>query len=123
MLQRIALEGGKSENDVAARTPCDDAWHTAKTLFGSVTREELLDPALTPENIIFRLFNSMAPHSAPAHPVADQCRCNAKKIEAMLRQLPADEVEDLADEDGNLTITCEFCKTARAYHKDAIPSV
>ena len=127
MLQRIAAEGGKrgamTWSDAAARAKSDDAWHTAKTLLASVTRDELLDPALSPENIIFRLFNTLAPHSAPARPVADQCRCNVEKVEAMLQQLGADEVEDLADEDGNLTITCEFCKTKRAYHRDAMLSV
>ena len=126
MLQRIAVEGGNGDamtwSDASARAKSDDAWYTAKTLLGSVTRDELLDPALSPENIVFRLFHTMAPHSAPARPVADQCRCNVEKIEAVLQQLAADEVEDLADEDGNLTITCEFCKTERAYHKDAMPS-
>ena len=127
MLQRIAVQGGKGDamtwSDAAAQARSDDAWHTAKTLLGSVTRDELLDPALSPENIVFRLFNTMAPHSAQARPVADQCRCNVEKIEAVLQQLSANEVEDLADEDGNLTITCEFCKTERAYHKDDMPSV
>jgi molecular chaperone Hsp33 len=127
MLQRIAAEGGKrgamTWSDAAAQAKSDDAWNTAKTLLASVTRDELLDPALSPENIIFRLFNTLAPHSAPARPVADQCRCNVEKVEAMLQQLGADEVEDLADEDGNLTITCEFCKTKRAYHRDAMLSV
>ena len=127
MLQRIAAEGGKGGamtwSDAAARAKSDDAWHTAKTLLASVTRDELLDPALSPENIVFRLFNTLAPHSARARPVADQCRCNVEKVEAMLQQLGADEVEDLADEDGNLTITCEFCKTKRAYHRDAMLSV
>ena len=127
MLQRIAAEGGKggamAGSDAAARAKSDDAWHTAKTLLASVTRDELLDPALSPENIVFRLFNTLAPHSARARPVADQCRCNVEKVEAMLQQLAADEVEDLADEDGNLIVTCEFCKTKRAYHRDAMQSV
>ena len=127
MLQRIAAEGGKDDRtalpktSVDARAASDDAWHTAKTLLGSITRAELLDPALSPEDIIFRLFNSMAPHSAPACPVSDHCRCNVDKIESMLQQLAQDEIDDLADEDGNLTVTCEFCKTNRAYHKDALP--
>ena len=115
MLQRIAAEGGKGDamawSNAAARAKSDEAWHTAKTLLRSITRDELLDPALSPENIVFRLFNTMAPHSAPARPVTDQCRCNVEKVEAMLRQLAADEVEDLVDEDGNLTITCEFPET------------
>jgi molecular chaperone Hsp33 len=126
MLQRIAADGGKddgantvksNEQDLAAS---DDAWHTAKTLLGSITRGELLDPTLSPEDIIFRLFNSMAPHSAPARPVFDQCRCNVEKIESMLQQLAPDDIDEMADHDGNLTVICEFCKTHRAYHKDTI---
>jgi molecular chaperone Hsp33 len=127
MLQKIAVNGGKGEGASAPKTneqdraASDDAWHTAKTLLGSITRGELLDPALLPEDIIFRLFNSMAPHSAPARPVLDQCRCNVEKIESMLQQLAPDAIDDMSDHDGNLTVTCEFCKTTRAYHKDAIP--
>ena len=127
MLQRIATDGGKDDGAGAqktnehARAASDDAWHTAKTLLGSITRGELLDPALSPEDIIFRLFNSMAPHSAPARPVLDQCRCNAEKIESMLQQLTTDDIDDLTDHDGNLTVTCEFCKTHRAYHRNSIP--
>ena len=127
MLQRIAANGGKddsastSKTNEQARAASDDAWHTAKTLLGSITRGELLDPALSPEDIVFRLFNSMAPHSAPARPVFDQCRCNVEKIESMLRQLAPDDIDGMADHSGNLTVTCEFCKTHRTYHKDKIP--
>jgi molecular chaperone Hsp33 len=124
MLQRVAAEGGQGAAnmmaDAAARAASDDAWHTAKTLMASITRDELLDPSLTPEDIVFRLFNSMAPHSAPARPVLDQCRCSTDKIEAMLRQLEPQELDDLADESGELAVTCEFCKTARRFHKDRI---
>ena len=125
MLQRIAAEGGKGnglmETDFAARMSSNEAWHTAKTLMGSITRAELLDPALLPQDIVFRLFNSMAPHTAPIRPVKDKCRCNVEKIEVMLRELSPNEVEDLVDENGNLTITCEFCKSSRVYNKDLIP--
>lgn len=127
VLQRIAAEGGnnndKVETDLVEQAASDDAWHTARTLLGSLTRDELLDGTLSPESIVFRLFNSMAPHSAIARPVVDLCRCNAEKIEAMLKRLGKDEVEDLADKDGNLEITCEFCKTVRTYHKNSISSV
>ena len=124
MLQRIAAGGGnrddKVETESAEQAASYDAWHTAKTLFGSITKDELLDPALSPERIVFRLFNSMAPHCAVARPVVDLCRCNAEKIKAMLQRMGTDDVEDLADKDGNLTITCEFCKTSRTFHIDSI---
>ena len=122
MLQRIATEGGDAVLAAGAKAASDDAWHTAKTLLSSVTRAELLDPALTPEEIIFRLFNSMGPHVAPARAVTDQCRCNVQKIESMLTQLSVDDVNDLADADGALHITCEFCKAERVFNKSDLPA-
>ena len=122
MLQRIATNGGDDVSAESVKANSDDAWHTAKTLLSSVTRAELLDPALTPEEIVFRLFNSMAPHVAPARAVADQCRCDVQKIESMLCQLSIDDVNDLADADGALRITCEFCKTERVFNKIDLPA-
>ena len=121
MLQRIAANGGDAAPTGDAKAASDDAWHTAKTLLLSVTRGELLNPDLTPEQIIFRLFNSMAPHVAPARRVNDKCRCDVTKIETMLSQLSVDDVNDLADEDGALHITCEFCKTERVFNKNDLP--
>ena len=117
ILQRIAAEGGDAVSAVGAKVAGDDAWHMAKTLLSSVTRAELLDPDLTSEEIIFRLFNSMAPHVAPARVVNDQCRCDVQKIESVLTRLSVDDVNDLADADGVLHITCEFCKTKRVFNK------
>jgi molecular chaperone Hsp33 len=122
MLQRIATAGGDIVSGDDAQRASDDAWHTAKTLLASVTRRELIDPDLTPDQIIFRLFNSMAPHVAPARPVQDKCRCDVQKIETMLAQLSADDIEDLADPDGALAITCEFCKTERLFNKSDLPA-
>ncbi len=124
MLQRIPTEGGQGAGDLAtnevARVASDDAWHTAKTLMASVKHSELLDPELSPEDIVFRLFNSMAPHSAPARPVMDRCRCSTDKVESMLRQLGQNELDELANPAGELKVVCEFCKTERRLHKDQI---
>jgi molecular chaperone Hsp33 len=86
----------------------------------SVRQDELLDPNLAPQDIVFRLFNSMAPHSAPARPVVDQCRCDADKVEQMLRQLDPAALTELATAAGTLDVVCEFCKTSRSFHKDDI---
>lgn len=122
MLQRIATEGGGAGSGAGAKASSDDAWYTAKTLLSTVTRAELLNPALDPEEIIFRLFNSMAPHVAPSRVVTDQCRCDGQKVESMLSQLIIDDIDDLANSDGDLLITCEFCKTERLFNKNDLLS-
>lgn len=119
MLQRIAAEGG-SDASTADRAHSDDAWHTARTLMESVKREEMLDPNLAPSDLIYRLFNAMEPHVSPAREVRDKCRCSLDKVQSMLSQLDGDEVNDLADDDGYIGVVCEFCKTDRKFHKQAL---
>lgn len=119
MLQRVAAEGGNIAS-TADRAASDDAWHTARTLMESVRRDEILDPDLAPADLIFRLFHSMEPHVAPAREVRDKCRCSVAKVESMLGQLEPAERDDLADADGYLAVTCEFCKTSHKFHKDAL---
>ena len=121
LLQRIAADGGGSGSQTDKELS-DDAWHTAKTLMESVRRDELVDPLLAPETLIFRLFNAMEPHVASARPVQDKCRCSPQRVENMLSQLDPAEVDDLADQDDHIEITCEFCKISHRFHKSVIGS-
>lgn len=119
MIQRVASEGGKkpSKADIELH---DDVWHTAKTLMASVKQTELLDAEITPEQLVFRLFNTLSPHVAPARRVVDECRCNIEKVEAILKQLKPEEADDLLDDDGKIRVTCEFCKTERRFGTDVL---
>ncbi|MBT6414910.1 Hsp33 family molecular chaperone HslO [Candidatus Puniceispirillum sp.] len=119
MLQRIATEGGKNPNKADIEMH-DDVWHTAKTLMASVKQTELLSPEITPDQLVFRLFNTLSPHVAPARPVMDECRCNMEKVEAILKQLKPEDADDLLDDDGTILVTCEFCKTERRFDTDVL---
>ena len=116
MLQRVAGDGGNaatSADRVADRAAQDDLWHTAKTLMESVRRDELVDPALDPSTLVFRLFNTLQPHVAPPRKVMDQCRCSPEKVADVLGQMPAEQLGDLIADSGMIEVTCEFCKTMR----------
>ena len=119
MLQQIAAEGGEN-GSAADLNLSDDAWHTAKTLMESLRFDEMVDPRLSPEALIFRLFNSMEPHVAPAREVRDKCRCSPQRVENMLGQLDPADIRDLANAAGYVEIICEFCKTERQFHADEI---
>jgi molecular chaperone Hsp33 len=119
MIQRVASEGGKKPSK-ADSDMHDDVWHTAKTLMASVKQDELLSPEITPDQLVFRLFNTLSPHVAPARPVMDECRCNIEKVEAILKQLKPEEADDLLDDDGTILVTCEFCKTERRFGTDVL---
>ena len=112
MVQRVAADGGNQTT--ASRAKQDDAWTTADMLLRSVTREELVDPQLAPEDLVFRLFNALRPHVASSQPVEDKCRCSPEKVEAVLSRMSPEELAGLVAESGKVEVTCEFCKTMRA---------
>jgi molecular chaperone Hsp33 len=47
-----------------------------------------------------------------------ECRCSTGRVESVLRSLGAEEVRTVLEEQGAVTVTCEFCQ--RQYRYDAI---
>ncbi len=104
------------------RLPADDAadpdgeenWRRAVILMSSATPGELLDPALSANQILFRLFHEDGVRVFRRRPLRHRCRCSRGKVDAILRSFPAIEIRDMA-EDGRITVTCEFCKTVYVF--------
>ena len=122
LLQQIASDGGLQSDDDIYKQPEEmsaelaDLWHTAMTLCSSVKSDELLSTNLELETLVYRLFNQLGPHIQPARPVLDICRCSSEKVVTMLEGLAPEQRADLADEDGRLVVTCEFCKIDRTHN-------
>lgn len=113
-LQQIAEAGG--EGPKQADSILEDEWHTAMVLMSSVKRDELLDPSLPADQLLYRLFHANGLHIQPARPLSDECRCSATKVENMLQSLSPEQRVEMSDEAGLLVVNCEFCKTERSYH-------
>ena len=122
LLQQIASDGGLQSEDDIYKQPEEmtaelaDLWHTAMTLCSSVKSDELLSLDLGLDALIYRLFNQLGPHIQPQRAVLDKCRCSSEKVVNMLDGLAPEQRADLADEDGQLVVTCEFCKTDRTHN-------
>ena len=121
LLQQIATSGGKKEDDDLYKQPDEldaeslDLWHTAMTLCSSVKSEELLDTNLPLSDLVYRLFHTLGAHSQTTRPISDKCRCSPEKVEVMLDGLTAEQKASLADDNGQLVVSCEFCKTDRHF--------
>jgi len=126
LLQQIAISGGKNDEDDLYKQPEEldaeslDLWHTAMTLCSSVKTDELLDKNLPLADLVYRLFNSLGPHIQPTRPITDKCRCSPQKVEVMLDGLSEEQRASLADENGQLVVSCEFCKTDRTFDLTAL---
>ena len=109
---REAEESGSKRlmraEDVAAMDGQQDAWRNATAKLDTVEVMELIGPYVTPEQLLIRLFHEDTPRVFAAQPVEFGCTCAPEKVETLLRQYPAEEIADMA-EDGVVRADCQFC--------------
>ena len=101
MLQRIA--GDEARGDTA------DGWREAEALFATLTAEELLDPALPADQLIYRLFHEGGVSMDAPQWLADSCTCNHDRLVQTLSGMSDEALHDLVEADGTLSIDCQFC--------------
>ncbi len=86
-------------------------WQRARFLAETVEDHELLDPLLEPERLLFRLFHEEGVNAVLARPLEAFCRCSRERIKDVLDGFSAEELADMHEDDGNISVTCEFCST------------
>lgn len=106
MIQLIAPD------DVRGST--EEAWDHARALVNTLGDEELTDPKLSAEALMFRLFHEDGVRLLPGKPLAAQCRCSQERVEGMMRSFDREAVAEMIEPDGLIHVTCEFC--SRTYH-------
>jgi len=107
--------GDAPEGTEPDRVEEDDAWTEARTLASTTEAHELLDPTLSSERLLFRLFNERGVRVFSPTGLASVCRCSAEGVDAMLRSFPPEELKDMVADDGMIAVTCEFCSTRRVF--------
>ncbi|HUB65318.1 MAG TPA: Hsp33 family molecular chaperone [Methylocella sp.] len=98
-----------------AKPPADDAWIEAEALLATLEDHELVDPAVSSERLLYRLFHEQGVMVFPPQGVHDACRCSNERIKAMLERFTPRERSDMTGDDGLIGVTCEFCSTYRAF--------
>lgn len=86
----------------------DDAWVEGRSLIETIEVIELLDPELSSERLLYRLFHERGVRVFQTLDIAAQCSCSRDKITDMLRRFSADDRDHMV-ENGVISVTCEFC--------------
>ena len=117
MLQRlpegdpaILARGVEIERGVVS----EDDWRRVVTLLASARDSELIDPNLSGDELLFRLFHEDGVRIFEPTKLQPGCRCSKKRAERILAQLPKKELPDLAV-DNELIVTCEFCDASYSF--------
>ena len=86
----------------------DDAWVEGRSLVETVEDVELIDPSLSSERLLYRLFHERGVRVFRSAGLHAQCSCSRESVEAMLRSFPQSDRDDMV-ENGKISVTCEFC--------------
>jgi len=86
-----------------------DKWTETRSLLKTVGDDELADPDLSAERLLFRLFHETGVRVFEPMPLEERCTCSAERIEAMLRDNFSPEERQEMAVDGEIEVICEFC--------------
>lgn len=95
--------------DSDARGLAEDAWDRAQALFETTGEDELIDPTIPAERLLYRLFHEDGVRMFRPTPLRAFCRCSPERILNLLRSFPPAEREDMVEPDGKIRVTCEYC--------------
>jgi molecular chaperone Hsp33 len=103
VLEKVAGEGGTDPT-----LDADESWRTATALAGTLTDAELLDDALPPERLLYRLLHSEGVATDRARALSYGCRCSRARLSGILEGFDGDDLDHMTVGD-DIVMTCEFC--------------
>jgi molecular chaperone Hsp33 len=86
----------------------DEAWTEGRALVSTVEDVELIDPSLSSERLVYRLFHEPGVRVFQAGDVRAECSCSRETVESMLKSFSQADRDHMV-EDGKISVTCEFC--------------
>jgi molecular chaperone Hsp33 len=97
----------------------DDAWVEGRSLIDTVEDIELIDPEVSSERLLYRLFHERGVRVFNSTDVHAQCSCSRDSVEAMLRSFPQTDRDEMV-ENGVISVTCEFCSQTYVFQPDDV---
>lgn len=111
------LHGGEGYDELAHSE--DDSWTEARMLVETADMDELTDPQIGAERLLYRLFHERGVRIYPSQPVLDRCTCSRDKLLGVLKGFSRQDIED-SIEDGVISVSCEFCSTTYRYEAEEV---
>jgi molecular chaperone Hsp33 len=97
----------------------DDAWVAGRSLIATVADIELIDPELSSERLLYRLFHEHGVRVFRAVVVEAKCSCSRQSVEDMLKSFSQDDRDHMV-ENGVISVTCEFCSSTYVFAPEEV---
>jgi molecular chaperone Hsp33 len=118
----LSLSSGDAPPGAIEAHKEDDRWVEARLLIETVEDHELLDPTITPERLLYRLFHERGVTVYQPLAVKSECTCSRERIAAVLKGFTSAEREEMREGD-SIIVTCEFCSTRYRFKPDEIDTL
>ena len=118
VIQNLAALGG--HDSTRPKGDGEEDWTRASMLFSTVEPHELVDPQVDAERLLFRLYHEDGVRVFETQALQFGCRCSADRVASVLSQYRDEEIRDLADDEGKISATCEFCSTVYRFAPDDV---
>ena len=81
---------------------------------------KMLMDGMTPEQIALRLLDGLEPNLLDEATVSYHCDCSQERTEKVLISLGREELERMAADGEDITVTCHFCHKQYSFTPDAL---
>jgi molecular chaperone Hsp33 len=109
-ISRVAFPSGDAPEGVEDVNEEPDDWVKARLLLDTIESHELLDPLLTAEEVLYRLYHEDGVTVYPATNLVRHCTCSTETVTDMLKNFSAEDRADMVEHD-QIKVVCEFCST------------
>ena len=116
-LAGILLQKLPSNSDSDITTDLNSFEHVL-TLANTIKNDELFE--LSPNDILYRLFNQEKVKVFEPEVISFNCGCSQDKSDTVVRSLGLEEANKILSEQGKISIICEYCGKEYYFNKDKI---
>ncbi len=118
-----ALPSGKiaRETDILAEAAMgfDDQWDKTQAFIESVAIDELIDPFISSDTLLLRLFHEEGVWKYSPQKLTHSCRCSRKKALNILKSLSTEELNSLKV-NAEIVVTCQFCSKEEVFTEEML---
>lgn len=96
-----------------------DHWREAEALIGTIEADELVDPMVGTDQLLFRLFHERGVRVFEGMPVAERCSCSRERVHTTVKTF-GDAPDSEMIKDGAIEVTCEFCSALYRFDPETL---
>lgn len=117
IIERMPLDGGKESE--LTKEEQDETWERTKIFMQTLKSKEMLDQNITPQNLLYRLFNEDGVWVYKLQEIKAGCRCSRERIKSVLKSIPKEELLSTLDK-GKMSVSCQFCNKSEVFTREDI---